>query len=143
MKRFEITGLYQYRFDEFEIAVESYDKTLVDDEELEESSKYYDEVCNVYLNHCDKLNETLDELVAKKSKNTDSISAWSHVMNMYKLEFASFDGNSSQYHKFMSIFKQTIEPGTSNPRLRLIRLLCHTIGEVHAYICGVELGDSK
>ena len=27
------------RFDEFEIAVESYDKTLEDEEELEESSK--------------------------------------------------------------------------------------------------------
>ena len=38
------------RFDEFAIAVESYDKTLEDDEELEEESKYYDEVYNVYAN---------------------------------------------------------------------------------------------
>ena len=56
------------RFDEFEIAVESYDKTLENDEELDQSSKYYDEVYNVYLDQCDKLNEALDELLARGPK---------------------------------------------------------------------------
>ena len=73
----------------------------------------------MYLDQCDKLNEAIDELIAKESKNTDSISALSHVLNMPKLEFASFDGNPSQYHKFMSIFKQTIEPGAPDQTLRL------------------------
>ena len=108
--------------------MESYDKTLEDDEELEESSKYYDEVYNVYLDQCDKLNEALDELVAKESKNTDPISALAHVLNMPKLEFTSFDGNPSQYHKCMSIFKQTIEPGTPNQTPRWTRLILQARG---------------
>ena len=64
--------------------------------------------------------------MVKEHKTTDPISALSHVLNMPKLEFDSFDGNPSQY-QFMSIFKQTIEPGTPNDTLRMTRLLCHTL----------------
>ena len=76
-------------------------------------------------------------------EDVSTIAAMSHVLNMPKLELESFDGTPTQYHKSMSIFTQVLEPVTPDPTLRLTRLLCHTTGEAHQGIIGVDLGDAE
>ena len=71
--------------------------------------------------------------------SANSVAAMSQVLNMPKLEFESFDGSPSQFHRFMSIFKQVIEPATPDATLRLTRLLCHTTGEAHDSISSARI----
>ena len=54
-----------------------------------------------------------------RSPKPQTLSLPCHMLNILKVEFAAFNGNPSQYHKFMSIFKQTIEPAIPNRTLRL------------------------
>ena len=62
---------------------------------------------------------------------------------MPKLEFESFAGTPSQFHRFMSIFKQVIEPAIPDATLRLTHLLCHTTGEAHDSITSVDPADPE
>ena len=99
----------------------------------------------LYVEQLGKLNGAMDTLHIKQQpvrEDVSTIAAMSHVLNMPKLELESFDGTPAQYHKFMCIFTQVIEPVTPDPTLRLTRLLCHTTGEAHQAISGVDLGDA-
>ena len=100
----------------------------------------------LYVEQLGNLNSAMDTLHIKQQpvrEDVSTIAAMSNVLNMPKLELESFDGTPAQYHKFMSIFTQVIEPVTPDPTLRLTRLLCHTIGEAHQAISGVDLGDAE
>ena len=133
-------------FQLFEDSAEEYSKLLTSDSEIETADDYYNGEMKLYVEQLGKLNSAMDTLHIKQQpvrEDVSTIAAMSHVLNMPKLELESFDGTPAQYHKFMSIFTQVIEPVTPDPTLRLTRLLCHTTGEAHQAISGVDLGDAE
>ena len=133
-------------FQLFEDSAEEYCKLLTSDSEIETADDYYNGEMKLYVEQLGKLNSAMDTLHIKQQpvrEDVSTIAAMSHVLNMPKLELESFDGTPAQYHKFMSIFTQVIEPVTPDPTLRLTRLLCHTTGEAHQAISGVDLGDAE
>ena len=133
-------------FQLFEDSAEDYTKLLTSDSEIATADDYYNDEMKLYVEQLGKLNSAMDTLHIKQQpvrEDVSTIAAMSHVLNMPKLELESFDGTPAQYHKFMSIFTQVIEPVTPDPTLRLTRLLCHTTGEAHQAISGVDLGDAE
>ena len=130
----------------FEDAANAYAAELENKEEITTAEGYYDQEEKHYVKSMSMLNCAMEKLSLNSrpsERSANSVAAMSQVLNMPKLEFESFDGSPSQFHRFMSIFKQVIEPATPDATLRLTRLLCHTTGEAHDSISSVDPGDPE
>ena len=130
----------------FEDAANAYAAELETEEEITTADEYYDLEQKLYLKSMRMLNCTIEKfsqypLTSESSAN--SVAAMSQVMNMPKLEVELFDGTPSQFHRFLSIFKQVIEPVIPDATLRLTHLLCHTTGEAHDSITSVDPADPE
>ena len=133
-------------FRKFLDASEVYNSLLTGDDETTAAEDYYDEVSKLYMCCVNKLNLSINNLKTVQTSNKDdvsSLSAISQIINMPKLEFKPFDGSAFEFHKFMSIFKQSVEICTPDPTLRLTRLLCHTTGAANKAISNIDLADSN
>ena len=135
-------------FVEFDDVSDAYTDTLCEDSEQHAASVYYDEVYDNYLSHLDTLNDSIDCLSLKdaakyEQSNTslsavDALTAISQIINMPKMELETFDGTATTYQRFISIFKQVIEPSTPDQTVRLTRLLSHTTGDAHKAVSTID-----
>ena len=135
-------------FVEFDDVSDAYSDTLCKDSEQQAASIYYDEVYDNYLSHLDTLNDSIDNLSLKnaaayKQSNTslsavDALATISQIINMPKMELETFDGTAITYQRFISIFKQVIEPATPDQTVRLTRLLSHTTGDAHKAVSTID-----
>ena len=128
----------------FEDAANAYAAELETKEEITTADEYYDLEQKHYLKSMRMLNCTIEKLSQyprSSESSANSVAAMSQILNIPKLEFKSFDGTYSQFHRFMSIFKQIIEPAIPDATLRLTRLLCHTTSEAHDSITSVDPAD--
>ena len=135
-------------FVEFDDVSDAYTDTLCEDSEQHAASVYYDEVYDNYLSHLDTLNDSIDCLslndAAKyEQSNTslsavDALTAISQIISMPKMELETFDGTATTYQRFISIFKQVIEPSTPDQTVRLTRLLSHTTGDAHKAVSTID-----
>ena len=135
-------------FVEFDDVSDAYTDTLCEDSEQQAASVYYDEVYDNYLSHLDTLTDSIDNLSIKnaaayKQSNSslsaiDALAAISQIINMPKMELETFDGTATTYQRFISIFKQVIEPATPDQTVRLTRLLSYTTGDAHKAVSTID-----
>ena len=123
----------------FEDAANAYAAELETEEEITTADEYYDLEQKFYLKSMRMLNCTIEKLSQyplTSESSANSVAAMSQVLNMPKLEVELF-------HRFMSIFKQVIEPVIPDATLQLTHLLCRTTGEAHDSITSVDPADPE
>ena len=134
-------------FCDFDETNDAYVETLTDEAEIAAASSYYDAVYDSYMDQLDALNSAMDSLTVQAPVVVENIvpestlSAISQIVNLPRMDLEPFDGTVSKYQRFMVIFKQLIEPSTTDPTLRLTRLLTHTTGDANTAISSIDPSD--
>ena len=131
-------------FSDFDQTNDAYTETLTNEPDIAAASSYYDTVYDTYIDQLDSLNSAMDSLTVQAPvvvENTipeSTLSAISQIVNLPRRDLEPFDGSVSKYQRFMVISKQLIEPSTTDPTLRLTRLLTHTTGDANTTISSID-----
>ena len=86
----------------FDDAANAYAVELENKEEIATADGYYDEEEKHYVKSMSMLNCAMEKLSLNSrpsESSANSVATMSQVLNMPKLEFASFDGSPSQFHR--------------------------------------------
>jgi len=144
-------------FKRFENSHDAYHATLVDEDEIEESEKYYYEAQDVYIrvikdmkawlryvdnefsdrNSVNDVSNTSQNELLNASRNQPSIDIV-NAINTPRFEIEKFSGDPMKYHSFISMFEECVESVVTDPKMRLTRLINATLGDVKKAIepCG-------
>ena len=126
---------------------DQYTDLLTDDNEIEESDKYFNDVQTEYINVLKEVKEALSTAESKVKKETSFASNPDEItreellslVHMPKLELEVFNGNPLKYHQFAKAFDQNVDKVTSDSDNKLARLVQYTTGEAKEAIKGCLL----
>jgi len=125
------------KFTEFATAHEKFHSGLKEEDEMDESEAYFEEVENNYIESKLILNKWLaatSEVPKEKIEKTEKTETNDKVdfltlANLPKVEVEHFDGNPMKYHTFLSVFDEHVHKTSLEPSVKLTRLIQYTTGK--------------
>ena len=136
------------QFEVFESAHEAYVVKLEEENELDESDRYFLEAEGAYVVVVESANVWLHPVEVKKivkDSDSGSVSAVKteqsvlspkvlEALNLPKLELCSFDGDPLQYHAFLTAFDEMVDTTAATDSAKLTRLVKSTTGAAKSAI---------
>ena len=140
------------KFAAVEEAHETYQASLEDENDVEQSNAWFDEVQDNYISAIKRVNSMLqdsskpeqnilqvepdkvktqsEELSDKNNEMKELI----NVMSMPNLEIQTFNGDPLAFHSFFAIFDETVDRKTKDAGFKLNRLIQYTSGKAQTAI---------
>ena len=122
----------QNSFKEFENSHYVYNDTLENEEEVEVSDQWFEDVQSIYTTGVKAGRSWLkaqepNPQIGQKSEEGDT-SMMSHVdlaklMSVPKVEIDKFDGNPLEYQTFIAVFEEVVDSNVDDGQVKLTRLL--------------------
>lgn len=130
----KLKGLYR----KFEQVHDEYHSLLEDEEAVEDSDAYFDEVQESYTSRLQGLQDWIKSITGSDTQeNTSQVSLGSmdpgnsdllRLFNLPKVELEPFNGDPLKYHSFIAVFDESVDSVAQEDQAKLTRLLQYTTG---------------
>ena len=129
------------KFAEFERAHNAYHEQLTEENDIDASDTYFEEVQNNYIEGLLTLNKWLSTSVGKEevkpggnveqkvetlSDNSETSTEFMTWVNLPQVEIPCFNGDPMTYHTFLSVFDERVHRTRLDATAKLTRLIQHT-----------------
>ncbi len=126
--------LLTVKYSDFEKAHDAYHDALTEEDEIDESEAYLEDVQSKYIQTLTSAKKWLLDTEAKPEVKPDIAPAqdlssdFISLINLPKVEIEPFDGNPMNYHSFMALFREHVDNTKLTPSIKLSRLVQYTTG---------------
>ncbi|MCP3679339.1 MAG: DUF1759 domain-containing protein, partial [Gammaproteobacteria bacterium] len=109
-------------------------------EALQSCSDYYEEKLGKKLMKTELVTDSKkDEVAVTPGETVQALKEIAALVSLPSLEIQSFEGDPLQYHRFISVFENSVDNVIANDSAKLNRLLRYTAGSAYATISGCAI----